>query len=136
MAQAAAVLGGDYDAELVEALLGLEPAQALEGWIALEAAQLLTPERFRHDVVWEAVRASVPAAAADLLRRRARAETGRRAQATGGPSIGRGRDDRLQLTAAGRTRPRCNTPVGRGAVHARPSRTCRAHADGTDQVFY
>ncbi len=72
MAQAAAVLGGDYDAELVETLLGLEPAQALEGWVELEAAQLLTPERFRHDLVWEAVRASVPAAAADLLRRRAR----------------------------------------------------------------
>ncbi len=66
-AQLAALAGASFRAALVPEVLEV-PASAIHGALAeLEAAQVLLGERFSHDLVREAVRASLPSSAARVL---------------------------------------------------------------------
>lgn len=63
LARVAALAGADFDVELAAAVLGLaDPLDLLDAWRELETAQVLHERRFVHDVIFETVRDSVPAA--------------------------------------------------------------------------
>lgn len=70
-ARAAAVLQSDFDPEQVAELLGAPLLDLLGAWEELEAAQVLSGNRFTHDLVYEAVLAGIPASARGLLHRAA-----------------------------------------------------------------
>jgi DNA-binding SARP family transcriptional activator/tetratricopeptide (TPR) repeat protein len=74
LAQAAGGLKRDFNVELVAEMLGISPLEALSSWSELEAAQVMTGERFSHDLVFETVAANTPEATKRWLNRRA-AET-------------------------------------------------------------
>jgi DNA-binding SARP family transcriptional activator/tetratricopeptide (TPR) repeat protein len=74
LAQAAAVLKRDFTVELVAGVVGLSPFEALAFWSELEAAQVMTGERFTHDLVFETIAANTPETVRRWLHRRA-AET-------------------------------------------------------------
>jgi DNA-binding SARP family transcriptional activator/predicted negative regulator of RcsB-dependent stress response len=60
LARLAAMAGGDFDAPLAARVLGGDLLDLADPWAELEAAQVLGPHGFAHDLVGEAVRASVP----------------------------------------------------------------------------
>ncbi|WP_019587609.1 ATP-binding protein [Deinococcus apachensis] len=70
-ARAAAVLQSDVRIELVAAVLGAPLLEVAAAWEELEAAQIMTGERFSHDLVQETVLAGMPAAVRRLLNRSA-----------------------------------------------------------------
>lgn len=78
VAQAAATLQSDFDPGLVGALLKQDALALLEPWEELERAQLLTPTRFTHDLLYEAVRAGTSPSVAALLHQRAAEVLGER----------------------------------------------------------
>ncbi len=71
LAQAAAVLQRDYHFDLLTQMLGLTSLEALPAWAELEAAQVMTAERFSHDLIFEAVAAGTLESVRRWLNRRA-----------------------------------------------------------------
>lgn len=71
LAQAAAVLRSDFSFELVCETVGHSPFEMTEAWAELEAAQIMTGERFSHDLLFEAVQTSTPEAVRGWLNRAA-----------------------------------------------------------------
>ncbi|WP_374677429.1 AAA family ATPase [Piscinibacter sp.] len=67
LARLAAIAGGDFDAPLAVQVLGGDLLDWADPWAELEAAQVLGPHGFAHDLVGETVRASVPRAVARPL---------------------------------------------------------------------
>lgn len=79
VARAAAVLGGDLRVELVAEVLGTPLLDTAGAWEELEAAHIMTGERFSHDLVADTVLAGLPGVVRRLLHRsaaRALARTG------------------------------------------------------------
>jgi tetratricopeptide (TPR) repeat protein len=70
LARTAAVAGDSFCAELAASVLDLHPLDIAEPWRELEAAQVIRDGVFAHDLIFEAIRASVPAPIAQLLHRR------------------------------------------------------------------
>lgn len=70
LAQVAALALLEFNLELAGEVLEVRPLSFSEPLRELEAAQILRGERFTHDLVLEAVRASIPMAVGALLHRR------------------------------------------------------------------
>jgi DNA-binding SARP family transcriptional activator len=70
LARAAAVAGVDFDIALAEHVLGVSALQFADALNELEAAQVMRGPQFAHDLVFEAVHASVPQAIARHLHAR------------------------------------------------------------------
>jgi DNA-binding SARP family transcriptional activator/tetratricopeptide (TPR) repeat protein len=70
LARVAAVAGVDFSIELAESVLQAGAMQFADALNELEAAQVLRGTEFAHDLVFEAVRGSVPAAIAELTHAR------------------------------------------------------------------
>jgi DNA-binding SARP family transcriptional activator len=70
LAQVAALALMEFNLELAGEVLEVRPLSFSEPLRELEAAQILRGERFTHDLVLEAVRASIPTAVGALLHRR------------------------------------------------------------------
>jgi DNA-binding SARP family transcriptional activator len=70
LARAAAVAGVDFDIALAEHVLGVSALQFADALNELEAAQVMRGQQFAHDLVFEAVHASVPQAIARHLHAR------------------------------------------------------------------
>ncbi len=70
LARAAAVAGVDFDIALAEHVLGVSALQFADALNELEAAQVMRGPQFAHDLVFEAVHASVPQAIAQHLHAR------------------------------------------------------------------
>ena len=60
LARCAAIAGQDFDAALAASVLRLTPLELTDAWVELESAQVLSDSHFAHDLVFEAVLASVP----------------------------------------------------------------------------
>lgn len=73
LARAAAVLRSDYHYEQLCELLGSSPATLAPAWQELADAQWMAGERFSHDLLFEAVQASLPEALGRWLHRAAAA---------------------------------------------------------------
>lgn len=73
LAQAAAVLQGDFGFERACAVLGVSPVEGAAALQELEASQVLHGERFSHDLLFETVLAGIPAAVRRWLHRSAAA---------------------------------------------------------------
>lgn len=69
--QAAAVLGSDFDLEVLGAVLEVDALDLIEPWHELERSHVVRGNRFLHDVVQESVLSGLPAAVRALLHRRA-----------------------------------------------------------------
>ncbi len=69
VARAAAVLRADFTIELVAQVLGTSLLDTASAWDELEAAHVMTGERFAHDLVLEAVLAGIPVTVSRLLHR-------------------------------------------------------------------
>ena len=70
-ARAAATLQSDFDVDLVALMLGAPLLDLVQAWEELEAAQVISGQRFAHDLVYEAVDAGTPASVRGLLHRAA-----------------------------------------------------------------
>jgi tetratricopeptide (TPR) repeat protein len=70
LARVAALAGTTFDAELAASVLEAHPLDIAEPWRELESAQVIRDGAFAHDLIYEAARASVPAAIARSLHRR------------------------------------------------------------------
>ncbi len=70
-ARAAAVLGSDFDVELVAQVLGTPLLDTVTAWEELEGAQVMRGAGFEHDLVADAVLAAMPGAVRRLLHRSA-----------------------------------------------------------------
>lgn len=71
--QAAAVLGGDFGADLIGGMLGLSSLELLEGFAELERSGFMQETHFAHDLLFEGVLAALPPTAKVLLHQRAAA---------------------------------------------------------------
>ncbi len=71
LARAAAILEGDLTAETASVLLGVDALNLTSAWGELQGAQVLRSAAFTHDLLGDAVRASLPDALRALLHRRA-----------------------------------------------------------------
>ncbi|PYE55382.1 ATP-binding protein [Deinococcus yavapaiensis] len=71
VARASAVLRRDFTPELVSRMLTAPLLDVADAWSELEEAQVLSGERFHHDLVAEAVSAGIPASVRRLLHRAA-----------------------------------------------------------------
>lgn len=60
LVRCAAIAGGDFSAPLAAQVLGVRPLDLSDAWSELEAAQVLREGTFAHDLIFEAVLASVP----------------------------------------------------------------------------
>ncbi|MBS0446415.1 MAG: AAA family ATPase [Proteobacteria bacterium] len=69
LAQVAAVAGQDFDVDLAAALLRCPPVALVGPWHALEQAGLFRGGGFAHDLLGQAVSASIPEAIARILHR-------------------------------------------------------------------
>ncbi len=67
LARVAALAGEGFDAQLAAAVLEVHPLDLAEPWRELEIAQVIRDGGFAHDLIFEAIRASVPAPIASLL---------------------------------------------------------------------
>lgn len=67
VARCMAVLGQDASPVLVAQVLGQRPLQLADAWSELEAAQVLSGERFAHDLIAQAARDTLPDAIARPL---------------------------------------------------------------------
>ncbi|MFN0183735.1 MAG: ATP-binding protein [Aquabacterium sp.] len=67
VARCMAVLGQDGTASLVARVLGQRPLQLADAWAELEAAQVVSGDRFAHDLIAQAARDTLPQAIARLL---------------------------------------------------------------------
>ena len=67
LARVAAVASGDFSAALAAGVLGCDLLDLADAWGELEAAHVLANQSFAHDLVYEAVRRSVPPAIARAL---------------------------------------------------------------------
>ena len=70
LARIAALAGASFSADLAAAVLEAHPLDLTEPWRELEAASVIRDGAFAHDLIFEATRASVPQAIAQLLHRR------------------------------------------------------------------
>ncbi|MVN89473.1 hypothetical protein GO986_22315 [Deinococcus sp. HMF7620] len=70
-ARAAAILGSDFDLELVAETLRAPLLDVAAAWEELETAQIVVGERFEHDLVAEALRQEIPEGVRRLLHRAA-----------------------------------------------------------------
>lgn len=70
-ARAAAVLGSDFDLELVAQVLGAPLLETATAWEELETAQVVRSQGFEHDLIADAVLSGVPGAVRRLLHRSA-----------------------------------------------------------------
>ncbi|GHF45589.1 DNA-binding SARP family transcriptional activator [Deinococcus metalli] len=70
-ARAAAVLGSDFDVDLVAEVLGAPLLDTVAAWEELEGAQVMRGAGFEHDLVADAVLAAMPGAVRRLLHRSA-----------------------------------------------------------------
>lgn len=70
IARCAALADPDFSVALATGLLGADPLDLADAWAELEAAHVLRDTAFAHDLVRDAVRASVPAPLARDLHRR------------------------------------------------------------------
>lgn len=82
-ARAAAVLGSDFDLELVARTLGAPLLDTAATWEELELAQIMRGARFEHDLVAETIRARLPGAVRRLLHRSAARTLGAHGAAPG-----------------------------------------------------
>jgi DNA-binding SARP family transcriptional activator len=64
LARCAAIAGHDFSAPLAAQVLGVRPLDLSDAWSELESAQVLRDGAFAHDLIFDAVQASVPAAIA------------------------------------------------------------------------
>lgn len=62
LARVAAVAGEDFSIALAEHVMGARAVDLADAWSELEAAQVLREDAFAHDLVYEAVLRSIPAA--------------------------------------------------------------------------
>lgn len=69
VARAAAVLGSDFDLELVAQVLGMPLLETAGAWEELEAAQVMRGSQFEHDLVAEVLLSSLSGAVRRLLHR-------------------------------------------------------------------
>lgn len=67
VARCMAVLGQDAAPSLVARVLGQRPLQLADAWAELEAAQVVSGDRFAHDLIAQAARDTLPDAIARLL---------------------------------------------------------------------
>jgi DNA-binding SARP family transcriptional activator len=67
LARVAAVAGVDFSIALAEEVMGARAVDLADAWGELEAAQVLREDAFAHDLVYEAVLRSIPAAIARHL---------------------------------------------------------------------
>ncbi|MFC4640217.1 ATP-binding protein [Deinococcus hohokamensis] len=70
-ARASAVLGRDFTPELVATMLSAPLLEVVGAWDELETAEILSHDRFHHDLVAEAVLEGIPASVRRLLHRAA-----------------------------------------------------------------
>ncbi|THF87828.1 hypothetical protein E7T09_00890 [Deinococcus sp. KSM4-11] len=70
-ARAAAVLGSDFDVDLVAQVLGTPLLATMDAWEELEGAQVMRGAAFEHDLVADAVLAATPGPIRRLLHRAA-----------------------------------------------------------------
>ncbi|GGO35895.1 hypothetical protein GCM10008949_39070 [Deinococcus humi] len=71
VARAAAVLGSDFDPDLIAQVLGVPLLETAAAWEELEAAQIMRGSSFEHDLIAEAALAGVPGSVRRLLHRSA-----------------------------------------------------------------
>jgi DNA-binding SARP family transcriptional activator len=71
VAQTAAVLRSDFDLDLIGRVLDADPPSLIDAWEELARAQLVRGPRFSHDLLLDAVLASVTGPVRTLLERRA-----------------------------------------------------------------
>ncbi|PYE49413.1 BTAD domain-containing putative transcriptional regulator [Deinococcus yavapaiensis] len=69
VARAAAVLQSDFDLEQIAEVLGGGLLDVAQAWEELERAQVVSGDRFTHDLVYEAVEAAMPSSVRQLLHR-------------------------------------------------------------------
>lgn len=62
LARVAAIAGVDFSIALAEEVMGVRAVELADAWSELEAAQVLREQAFAHDLVFDAVLRSVPAA--------------------------------------------------------------------------
>lgn len=67
LARCAAVAGQDFSAELAAHVLGVQALDLADAWVELDAAQVLRDAGFAHDLIHDAVLASVPPPVAQPL---------------------------------------------------------------------
>ena len=67
LARCAALAGQDFSSSLAAEVLGLQPLDLADAWMALEAAQVLHDGAFAHDLIAEAALGLVPLAIARAL---------------------------------------------------------------------
>ncbi len=67
LARCAAVAGQDFSAELAAHVLGVQALDLADAWVELDAAQVLRDGGFAHDLIHDAVLASVPPPVAQPL---------------------------------------------------------------------
>jgi DNA-binding SARP family transcriptional activator len=67
LARVAAIAGVDFSIALAEEVMGVRAVELADAWGELEAAQVLREQAFAHDLVYDAVLRSVPAAIARHL---------------------------------------------------------------------
>ncbi|APR87785.1 transcriptional regulator, AfsR/DnrI/RedD family protein [Minicystis rosea] len=79
LAQVAALARTDFDLDVASAVLDVDPSSLAADEQELTAAQILRDTRFVHDLVLEAVRASIPSTLSSLLHRRLAVHLERRA---------------------------------------------------------
>ena len=84
VARAAAILGSDFDLELVAQVLGMPLLETAGAWEELEAAQVMRGSQFEHDLVAEVLLNSLSGAVRRLLHR-----TAARTLASGSAAPGR-----------------------------------------------
>ncbi|GGO32083.1 AAA family ATPase [Deinococcus humi] len=80
VARAASVLQRDVHLELVADVLNAPLLSVAEYWEELEAAQIMSGERFAHDLIFESVQRGLPAAVGRLLHRSAARVLSRQAE--------------------------------------------------------
>lgn len=70
VAKTAAVLGSDFDLEIIGEVLSIDPFELVGAWEELEHAQVFSGSRFSHDLLYETVLNTVSSPVRALLNRR------------------------------------------------------------------
>jgi DNA-binding SARP family transcriptional activator len=139
LARAAALAGPSVSAALAAAVLEVHPLDLAEPWRELEAAQVIREGAFAHDLIHDAVRATVPEPIARLLHRRIAMhlqETGA-APAAVAPHWSGAQEWGLAAEAHARAarQARATSQRGHEVEHWRQAQACHERAGDTDRSF-
>ncbi len=69
LARVAAIAGEDFSPNLASKILHINPVELTEPWLELESSQVLTENRFAHDLIYEATLSGIPSVMKGLLHR-------------------------------------------------------------------